>query len=40
MKGDRDKSERKSRSRYKKVECHYCHITRHVQRNFSMEEGK
>ena len=33
MKGDRDKSRSKSRSRYKNVECHYCHKTWHIQRN-------
>ena len=33
MKGDRDKSKSNSRSRYKNVECHYCHRIGHVQRN-------
>ena len=33
MKGDRDKSRSKSRSRYKNVECHYCHRTGYIQRN-------
>jgi len=31
--GDRDESRNKSRSRYKNVECHCCHKTRHIQRN-------
>jgi len=34
MKGDRDKSKNNSRSWYKNVECHYCHRTRHIQRNY------
>ena len=34
MKGDRDKSSRKSRSWYKNVECHYCHRIGHIQRNY------
>ena len=33
MKSDRDKSKSNSRSRYKNVECHYCHRIGHVQRN-------
>ena len=33
MKGDRDKSRRKSRSGYKNVECHCCHRIGHIQRN-------
>jgi len=34
MKDDRDKSRSKSRSRYKNVDCHYCHRTGHIQRNY------
>ena len=33
MKGDGDESRSKSRSRYKNVECHYCHKIGHIQRN-------
>ena len=33
MKGGRNKSRSKSRSRYKDVKCHYCHRTSHIQRN-------
>ena len=34
IKGDRDESRNNSRSRYKNVECHYCHRTWHIQRNY------
>ena len=33
LKGGRDKSRSKSRSRYKNIECHYCHKIGHIQRN-------
>ena len=33
LKGGRDKSMSKSRSRYKNIECHYCHKIGHIQRN-------
>ena len=33
LKGGRDKSKSKSRSRYKNIECHYCHKIGHIQRN-------
>ena len=33
LKVGRDKSRRKSRSRYKNIECHYCHKIGHIQRN-------
>ena len=29
-KGGREKSRSKSKSRYKNVECHYCHKTGHI----------
>jgi len=31
-KGGRDKSRSKSKTRYKNIECHYCHKTGHVQK--------
>ena len=33
LKGSTQNSISKSKSRYKNVECHYCHKTRHIQRN-------
>ena len=33
LKDGRDKSRSKSRSRYKNIECHYCHKIGHIQRN-------
>nr|KYP73281.1 Retrovirus-related Pol polyprotein from transposon TNT 1-94 [Cajanus cajan] len=33
-KGGREKSRSKSKSRYKNVECHYCHKIGHIQRNY------
>ena len=33
LQGDGDESRSKSRSRYKNVECHYCHKIGHIQRN-------
>ena len=33
-KGGREKSRNKSRSRYKNVECHYCHKIGHIQKNY------
>jgi len=31
-KGGRDKSKSKSKTRYKNMECHYCHKTGHIQK--------
>jgi len=40
-KGSKQNSRSKSKSRYKNVECHYCHKTRHIQRNcFLLEKGE
>lgn len=33
LKGSRQNNICKSKFRYKNVECHYCHKTRHIQRN-------
>ena len=33
LKGGRDKNRSKSISRYKNIECHYCHKIGHIQRN-------
>jgi len=33
-KGSKQNNRSKSKSRYKNVECHYCHKHRHIQRNY------